>query len=468
MASWASIAAKVGGRSEPAEINWAEEQPRVAVVDANAIISGLSLGGFADRAVTIQCAREVTRLHSAPWQPFSTHIFVHLLALDSLTFAYAYMQDVLEEIRDRKSRNFLQALPYRLDVLEPSAESVKTVTSFARMTGDFRSLSQADVRLIALAHDLELRTYGDAHLRSEPARTLPKSRGKGAPLPGWGTQTDAWAAIDSFEGTGTNGGGSTRIALAGGHPIDAVVGYSPEASDAEQPGTDPEASLPFSVSHHRSRGLSLKTLCMAEEDGVDIATSCHEGSEDDWEVAAKSKAARRHRVQKQARRERRVEDSRMEAGGVAGADDVTQTDIDDQNCDDQSIEQPDEASEAESCISSVTADFAMQNVLLQIGLRLVTPDGRRVKKIHTWILRCSACRSITQEVSRLFCPQCGNATLDRVEITIGPNGEEMYGVRKKHNLRGTKYSLPKPKGGKKCHDPILREDVMMQKSHRRK
>ena len=50
-----------------------------------------------------------------------------------------------------------------------------------------------------------------------------------------------------------------------------------------------------------------------------------------------------------------------------------------------------------------------------------------------------------QEAGRLFCPQCGNATMEKVEVTTGPDGAEQYGIRKKHNLRGTRYSLPKPK-----------------------
>lgn len=54
---------------------------------------------------------------------------------------------------------------------------------------------------------------------------------------------------------------------------------------------------------------------------------------------------------------------------------------------------------------------------------------------------------MAQEAGRLFCPQCGNATMDKVEVTIGSEGQEQYGVRKKHNLRGTRFSLPKPKVG---------------------
>jgi RNA-binding protein NOB1 len=39
----------------------------------------------------------------------------------------------------------------------------------------------------------------------------------------------------------------------------------------------------------------------------------------------------------------------------------------------------------------MTADFAMQNVLLQMSLNLVGLEGRRIEKVKTWVLRCHAC-----------------------------------------------------------------------------
>lgn len=39
----------------------------------------------------------------------------------------------------------------------------------------------------------------------------------------------------------------------------------------------------------------------------------------------------------------------------------------------------------------MTADFAMQNVLLQMGLSLVGTEGKRIQKVKTWALRCHAC-----------------------------------------------------------------------------
>lgn len=42
-------------------------------------------------------------------------------------------------------------------------------------------------------------------------------------------------------------------------------------------------------------------------------------------------------------------------------------------------------------VGCMTADFAMQNVLLQMGLNLVSTDGQRIQKVKSWVLRCHAC-----------------------------------------------------------------------------
>lgn len=42
-------------------------------------------------------------------------------------------------------------------------------------------------------------------------------------------------------------------------------------------------------------------------------------------------------------------------------------------------------------VGCMTADFAMQNVLLQMGLNLVSTDGKKIDKVKSWVLRCHAC-----------------------------------------------------------------------------
>lgn len=69
---------------------------------------------------------------------------------------------------------------------------------FARATGDLHSLSSADIRLIALAHTLEVARHGDVALRALP--DLPSVRKGNAPaakeLPGWNETGDKWADMD--------------------------------------------------------------------------------------------------------------------------------------------------------------------------------------------------------------------------------------------------------------------------------
>eukprot|EP01025_Chloroclados_australasicus_P019966 TRINITY_DN2097_c0_g1_i9.p3 TRINITY_DN2097_c0_g1~~TRINITY_DN2097_c0_g1_i9.p3 ORF type:complete len:176 (-),score=14.59 TRINITY_DN2097_c0_g1_i9:321-848(-) len=103
----------------------------------------------------------------------------------------------------------------------------------------------------------------------------------------------------------------------------------------------------------------------------------------------------------------------------------------------------------------------MQNVLLQLGLKLSTPDGKRISELKKWVLRCSACFMVVKESGRIFCPKCGKAALENVEVRVGANGAEFVGMRKRHILRGTRFSLPKPKQGRYANNPILSEDELM-------
>jgi RNA-binding protein NOB1 len=42
-------------------------------------------------------------------------------------------------------------------------------------------------------------------------------------------------------------------------------------------------------------------------------------------------------------------------------------------------------------VGCMTADFAMQNVLLHMGLNLVGVEGKKITSVKSWVLRCHAC-----------------------------------------------------------------------------
>ncbi|CDW95578.1 hypothetical protein [Sporisorium scitamineum] len=121
-------------------------------------------------------------------------------------------------------------------------------------------------------------------------------------------------------------------------------------------------------------------------------------------------------------------------------------------------------------VACITGDFAVQNVLLQMGLSLVGVHGLRVRAVKSFVLRCHACMKVCKDVEKKFCPVCGNATLTKVAVTVDDTAKGGFKLHLKKNyhfnLRGSKYSIPAPKpgsasGGKTGGSGlILREDQL--------
>ena len=121
----------------------------------------------------------------------------------------------------------------------------------------------------------------------------------------------------------------------------------------------------------------------------------------------------------------------------------------------------------------VTTDFAMQNVILQMNLELVSVDGMKVRKLKNWVTRCGACYMVYTSsdrptgplAKRLFCEKCGSDLMQRIAASVdGKTGRLRLHLSKnyQHNLRGTKFSLPKPGSGNRFQgDLLLREDQLL-------
>lgn len=61
-----------------------------------------------------------------------------------------------------------------------------------------------------------------------------------------------------------------------------------------------------------------------------------------------------------------------------------------------------------SRVGCVTTDFTMQNVMMQIGLKIISvSDGMQIHNITHYVLRCAACYTIHYDMSKLFCSKCG-------------------------------------------------------------
>ena len=163
MGSWAQVAGLDAPAQQAVKTSAVDSSAgTTAVVDTNAIVAGLQLHALASRIVTTE--------------------------------------DVLKEVRDKRSREFLANLPFGIETLEPAPQSLSAVCRFARATGDLQSLSDVDLRVLALAHSLEVKAVGSAHLRLLPAQQAvqKKSVRSSQELPGWGDTGSTWTQLDKL------------------------------------------------------------------------------------------------------------------------------------------------------------------------------------------------------------------------------------------------------------------------------
>ncbi|KAG5176896.1 putative RNA binding protein NOB1 [Tribonema minus] len=365
---------------------------------------------------------------------------------------------VLAEIRDKKARHLLDTLPYELKLREPSEEALSFAIGFARETGDLRSLSRVDLSVIALTYDLEKRETGAAHVKKTPKKTILRQPSAAAAAPPSAQQP---SAADAAQPVATSNGsaaaqhlqeentGSDAQSASGsedGSDGDEEAGSEPDeeldmadedygSSEGEDDSAEPAAQAPRNALSSRILNISSSTgvtsVDAAEDDGIGWVTPANFAEVKSTGLSLSGPAPGGKSKGAKARRRAR-EDAKALAQCRAGC---------------------------------VTTDFAMQNVLLQMGLPLLSVNGMAVRRVKHWVLRCAACFKTTTDMEKLFCPVCGNSTLDKVSCSVdGATGQMRLHLnpKRKPNLRGTKYSIPKPGvSGRFNGDLLLREDQLM-------
>ncbi|KAI4968693.1 hypothetical protein ZWY2020_046023 [Hordeum vulgare] len=395
----------------------------VAVVDANAVISGgAALASTAGRLVTVP--------------------------------------EVLDEVRDAAARRRLALLPAPVETVEPAPEFVKRVVKFARETGDLQTLSDVDMKIIALAYMLEAEVHGTSHLREHPpplhvvsVRTLQE-----APLPGWGsnvTNLAEWEALDKMSESGGDLNSrilplkdleNQEIPTSETNSISETQGdaeFQPSKRDACIPWEDDENNegwLPaVGRTTHRKylRRKARRDALKASEQSFDtssVAPTVDEDNDlsengldsvDGPSVVPEKTRSNTDNLESQEEDEPKIAGDQQSNGenGVGNAYTIEGRDVTDA-CTEQ-LDNLDIKSETEEGVS-VSASFVDDESSEQSwALRLVSLGTRRY-----------ANTSVAQVGSEVSCL-----------------------------LQGTKFSLPMPQGGRDAviKNPILREDQLPQK-----
>lgn len=335
---------------------------------------------------------------------------------------------IISEIRDAATRSRVEVtLQPFLTIRTPSPASVKFVTDFARKTGDLAVLSKPDIQIIALTYEIECeRNSGDWRLRRVPGQ-----KGlNGAPPVRPSTDVSNDASMEQPEERPSNesehtpeiaaeDAGPTNESTAQDQSIPAVV------TDQNQPdgSSDAQPIAPAAETVQNEQSLSDATASL-NLDGV--SNSKPEEAAPPVDSAQTSGASQ--------------EDSASDSDGWITPSNLKKRQAEDAGASTTSTQEPKTMQ-----VGVLTTDFAMQNVILQMNLNLLSPSLTRVKHLKTFVLRCHACFQVTKDMTKQFCPRCGQPTLTRVSCSTSANGEFKLHLKKnmQWNTRGDRYSIPK-------------------------
>lgn len=315
---------------------------------------------------------------------------------------------VISEIKDinARSRTETTFLPF-LTIKDPDTRSIEVVTDFARKTGDLVVLSKADVLVLALTYELECeKNGGDWRLRRNPGQ-----KGINGPVPPKSEASPIETSADE------------RVTYSNPDP-GAVEDSTP---------TEPE-TIPTAVPLEDDSQIDHLA---ASSEAVHI-TDPDYGSNDGHEAEESTSTARADDA---------TGISDPESSGSEGW--ITPSNLKKKQARDMDPSSIAISKDKTMQVATITADFAMQNVLLQMGLNLLSPSIQQVRHIKTYILRCHACFEKTRDMTKQFCPRCGKPTLTRVSCSTNAKGEFHVHLKKnmQWNHRGDRFSIPKPVSG---------------------
>ncbi|XP_035000541.1 RNA-binding protein NOB1 isoform X2 [Hippoglossus stenolepis] len=379
------------------------------------------------------------------------------------------LRDVVDEIRDKPTRRGLAFLPYKLNFKEPHPEHVRHVMEFSKKTGDYPSLSATDIKVMALTYQLELEHVGSQHLRREPevkVNVQSTQRHPETPVNVAGfhfpskpadassrkqTQQETNAS-NPTDGDEFNSFQFWREQLPSINddllelldPVE-VVSLSNKQKPTSPVTNDGDEFNSFLFWREPLPTLDDDLLELLKVDGVSVSDS-----RSDTSPKAENRSDDEDK-ENEPEEEEEEEDDDEDGGGWITPSNIKQVKMD----------SADWTAPADVRVGCLTTDFAMQNVLIQIGLHVLSINGMVIKQARNYILRCHACFKTTSNMNKVFCPHCGNKTLKKLAVTVSEDGSVQMHFSKNPkvlNPKGLRHSLPLPQGGKHGNNPHLVED----------
>ncbi|KAK2748981.1 Nin1 binding protein [Myotisia sp. PD_48] len=329
---------------------------------------------------------------------------------------------IISEIRDPDARTRIQTLylPFLIQ-RTPKPESLRFVAEFAKKTGDREVLSKNDLEILALAYEVECeRNCGDWRLRREPGQ----KRLNGKPPAHLASKPQDAETVPANDATKEIEVQDEEIKVD--DPVENVSGKLKKVSfvdEAQLAKDDVTTTATTALNEDQNESSTFAT-----ETPADLTENT--GNDDNAEDSDHNSDL--------------IDESDSDPDGWITPSNMKKRQARDAN-------QPTTSIESKSIqVATITGDFAMQNVLLQMNLNLLSASNmQQIRELKSYILRCHGCFLTTRDMSKQFCPRCGQPTLTRVSCSTSSRGVFKIHLKKnmQWNNRGNVFSVPKPVAG---------------------
>ena len=322
------------------------------------------------------------------------------------------LPSVINEIRDPAARSRLDTtLKPFLTLRDPKPESLKFVQTFARKTGDLSVLSSTDMRLIALAYEIEVeRNGGDWRLRNTPGQKT-----MNGPMPSKKPENSSALAIPD------------------------------EPSIEKETPADPDTPMDRTQNGTPLEPTQTESLSKPFQNNIPLESTQNEFETDSALTETPLETAQKETTTDSANRTRPTVELASDSDSDS-EDWITPSNLSKHQAKDAGVSISQSKYPPKMMqVATLTTDFAMQNVLLQINLNLLSPSLERIRHLKSFIKRCHACFMQVKDMDKQFCPRCGKDTLTKVACSTNSNGEFQIHLKKnmQWNNRGNRYSIPK-------------------------
>ncbi|OWB72089.1 hydrolase activity protein [[Candida] boidinii] len=405
---------------------------------------------------------------------------------------------VYNELKDEHSRNQLLLWSNDLKIKQPNSKSIKIISDFAKLTGDYSVLSMNDIHIIALAYELECElNNGDWRLRKFPGskrnyvldkeileKTLQKDKEGDDNDSKSGNEDenndvnsqeenpeleDEWTVIPNKK----NGNNAVQVTKKGKKIVESVQepmvdDIKEETSNENEIATEDQSESVEKSRRPRRRGgrrhrkkpqQEQETEEQPEQEINEIAEQLEVGeiTEDQIQTQEQSEEIPASETANDGNEEGEEEDEdedEEDDGEWITPENLYEEMMKDENEKVQTNNKNGQNKEEKINlkVALATGDFACQNVTLQIGLNLMNAvNGLQIKRVRNYMYRCHACFRLTpipkDGTPKHFCPSCGGATLLRCAVSISAQTGEIIPHLKKNfewHTKGDVYSISSP------------------------